>query len=192
MNPSRSRPRAATLDGVGVVIAEPFGEGHPGPRGCLGDGCDQAAAQPSGGRSRTGRRRLFGSTATTTAPREAHRAATGHASHSGARGGARSRGKVHDGIEPTTGLTTRRRVRPPPPGVPGEDDGTPSTRETTRRTFTSSGATGTPNAAAATARAVYGPIPGSASSAATVAGTRPPWFATIVRAHSRNARARRL
>ena len=75
---------------------------------------------------------------------------------------------------------------------PADDDGTPSTLETTRRTFTSSGATGTPNAAAATARAVYGPIPGSASSSATVGGHAAAVVATIVRAHSRSASARRL
>jgi hypothetical protein len=37
-------------------------------------------------------------------------------------------------------------------------------RPTRRRTLTSTAATGMPNASAATARAVYGPTPGSASS----------------------------
>ena len=68
----------------------------------------------------------------------------------------------------------------------------PTTRPTTRRTLTSSGATGTPNADAATARAVYGPTPGSRSSSGTVPGTCPPCSRTIVRAASRSASARRL
>ena len=60
--------------------------------------------------------------------------------------------------------------RPPPPGGPAT---TPERRAlATRRAARSRRAArpGTPNPAAATARAVYGPIPGSASSAATVAG----------------------
>ena len=52
--------------------------------------------------------------------------------------------------------------------------GRPYRRSTTRRTFVSTAATGIPKQMAATARAVYAPIPGSSSSSSSRRGTRPP------------------
>ena len=131
------------------------------------------------------------STTTATAPRDAHTDASGHASHDGARGRHTSEARSITASNQRPG-SSRETSSSAAACRPGDDAGTPRTRDTTRRTFTSSGATGTPNAAAATARAVYGPIPGSASRASIVDGTLPPCSATIVRAASRNARARRL
>ena len=96
------------LDRVGIVLAQPFGEGHPAPSGCRGDGCDQATAQPSGGhRERDGGGfRLDGN----------HHPARGAQVGDRARvaqrrtGGARPRGEIHDGVEPATGLTARHQI----------------------------------------------------------------------------------
>ena len=67
-----------------------------------------------------------------------------------------------------------------------------ATRPSTRRTFVSTAPTGRPNAIAATARAVYGPTPGSVSRPSTVPGTRPRCSATIAIAARWRLSARRL
>ena len=125
------------------------------PRSPAGASVTAATRRPRSQRvvSANGTAAAFGSTATTTVPREAHRSASGHASHRGARG-------VHVPEARSMTASSQRPGRPRETSSSaavwssGEDDGTPSTLETTRRTFTSSGATGTPKAAAATARAV--------------------------------------
>ncbi len=61
----------------------------------------------------------------------------------------------------------------------------------TLRTFVSTAATGTPNAIDATADAVYGPMPGSASNAGMSDGTSPPRSRTMERAASCKDAARR-
>ena len=77
---------------------------------------------------------------------------------------------------------------------PGRERLRPAGRDppSTRRTFVSTAPTGTRNAIAATARAVYGPTPGSASRPSTVDGTTPPCSSTIACAARCRLRARRL
>jgi hypothetical protein len=65
-------------------------------------------------------------------------------------------------------------------------------RPSTRRTLVSTAPTGWPNAMAAIALAVYGPIPGSASSERRPVGTRPSWMSTIRHAARQRLSARRL
>jgi hypothetical protein len=67
----------------------------------------------------------------------------------------------------------------------------PISRASTRRTFVSTTAWRCPKANAATAAAVYVPMPGSERSAAWSAGTSPPWRSTIAIAASRSRSARR-
>ena len=53
-----------------------------------------------------------------------------------------------------------------------------NTRDSTRITFPSSTASGSPKASDSTAAAVYGPTPGSARNAVGSGGTVPPWSLT--------------
>ena len=99
---------------------------------------------------------------------------------------AHRRPEVHHGVRPLAGpvgrdgrvgkrLQARRGHRRPRP---------PTIRPSTRRTLTSTAPTGAPNASAATARAVYGPTPGSASRSATDDGHP---SAVLRRDHQRGA-----
>ena len=194
-NPSRSSPRAAR------AIASPsWCPRRSGRRTQVPTGASVAAAtsrprshrvvREKGTVATLGRAATFGRMAATV-PVEAHRVATGHVSQTGA-----TLVHVADARSMTASTHRLGSLRETSPSAaawnPGASGAMPRTRLMTRRTLTSSGATGTPNAEAATARAVYGPIPGSASSAATVDGTLPPWLSTTVRAAARSARARRL
>ena len=178
-------------DRVGIVGAQAVGQWHPGSLRSRGQGSRRRRPRSQRVVRGNGWLRTAGSAGAATSPREAHTAARGHTSQLGARG-------VHVELARSMTASSQRLGRPRETRSsaaacnPDQVDGTPRTRDTTRRTFTSSGATGTPKADAATARAVYGPIPGSARSASTVAGTRPPWSATTDRAASRRARARLL
>lgn len=76
--------------------------------------------------------------------------------------------------------------------VAGPASGSPAiARHTTRRTFVSTTGCRCPYANAATARAVYVPTPGSASSWSSRSGTSPPCRSTIATAQSRSRTARR-
>ena len=90
--------------------------------------------------------------------------------------------QVHDRLVPTT------RVVAVEPGGRGSLHRRATGRSAqqrpraTRRTLTSTAATGAPKPSDATAAAVYGPTPGSVTSTAGSPGTRPSWSRTIARA----------
>ena len=177
-------------DRVGIVLAEALGSGTQTTGRRRGDGRDKAAAKPAGRRTGTARRCRFGSTATTM-PCDAHRVASGQvvaarareACTSPRRGPSRHRasdraaardevvgGRLQTRQDAGTPTTSRRR------GGRSRRAARPAHQRPRRRrrapcTDRSPAATRAPR-----------PWP----------GTRPPWSATIVRAHSRNARARRL
>ena len=99
------------------------------------------------------------------------------------------RGPSAPGSTPTRRRPARGRRRAPAPGAASA--ARPSTRARTRAMFVSTTATSRSKANASTARAVYGPMPGRASSASRSSGTAPPWRSTIAVAASCRLRARR-
>ena len=137
---------------------------------------EDAAAEPAAGRRerRRWRPRLPGRSArrrpSSTRAAYRHQDRTGQPAQSGRRGGRPWR-QVHDGVGPVARTGPREPPRRRAPGASARSSaaGSPAVmRPMTRRTLVSTAPTRLPNAIAATARAVYGPTPGSASSASIV------------------------
>ena len=134
-----------------------------------------------------------GATRTGGAAAYRHHGRAGHAAQRGLARPAEGRADVHQRVGPRPGrsratTSSARRLHR------GADNAPPSPttiRPSTRRTLVSTAPTGIPKASAATARAVYGPTPGSDSSARRSDGTRPPCSSTISRAARYRLRARR-
>ncbi len=186
--------RAAAGDGPAAAVAR-AGDGPAAAVARAGDGpAAVARARLVVGRARSGTGRARSDRDSSTSAAYRHHGRAGHAPQRGVRGRqsaaptsitawvhppGRSLGTAASAMACTAAPDSSS--APPPATI----------RPRTRRTFTSTAPTRRPKARAATARAVYGPTPGSASSSTTDDGTRPPCRSTIRHAARRNASARR-
>ena len=150
--PGGGADRVGIVSYRGVRAAAPRSPPAPrsrpqrGDRAASGRHRERDGGCPGRGSSDRPPRRAQGRERTDVAQRRASRARLGR--------------QIHDGVEPPAGLAARDQiVRGRLEARRGRRD---AQNDATRRAGRSrrAGATGTPNAAAATARAVYGPIPG--------------------------------
>ncbi len=152
-------------------------------------------AQTTRTTGRAARGRLRGNDAARPPARARQAAASGQASQRGARGVQTSAPSSMTAWLKSPARRPGTSARPracSAARVAGTSTGRRSSarRASTRIVLPSSANARASNAIAATAAAVYGPIPGSARSAASDAGIAPPWSATMAAAARRRLRAR--
>ena len=152
------------------------------PRWCVRPG--RPTAPSSGGPAPDGRSRRIGLCLPLTPlepiagsgradSRQAHLRRTGHSSHAGVGRPAQHGTEIHQTLVPGPRVTARAARRRPSPAHRLGVSRSPATRAYTRAMFVSTTAASSSNANASTARAVYGPMPGSASRPSRSRGNSP-------------------
>ena len=158
----RQGARGARRRGAGRRAAGP-GPGGPIPRRC-------SAVAPWG----SSRQGSATSACRTPCRRQAHWRRSGHRAQSRTRRRADGGPEVEHGLVELPGLRRPARAGRPGPSASRSGSGAPATaRARTRTPLVSTAATSSPKAKVRTARAVYGPTPGRARSAASSCGTTP-------------------